>query len=60
MLQTDPHLPRQERPEPETRVAAALLALAQLMGRAAAQEHLAASTHEKDTRHDDQAAQGDR
>jgi hypothetical protein len=56
-------IPRSERPEPEAPVATALLALARLMGQAAAQEHLAASKHDRDTRDDEQdphAAQADR
>jgi hypothetical protein len=58
VLQHDPHqLPREERPLPEAQVAAGLLALARLMGRQAAQEHLAASEHEKDTRDGDHTAQ---
>ena len=57
MLQPAPHqLPHEERPEPEAQVAAALVALARLMGRVAAQEHLAASEHERDTRDDEQDA----
>ncbi len=52
MPKPDPHPSRQERPEPEAPVALALLALARLMGRSAAQEHLAASKHE-DTRDDE-------
>ncbi len=56
MPKPDPHPSRQERPEPEAPVALALLALARLMGRQAAQEHLAASKHE-DTRDDEPAPQ---
>ena len=54
----DPHLPRNERHEPEAPVATVLVALAQLIGRAAAQEHLAASDHTGD-RQDDEDTQDD-
>ena len=57
MPKPDHHqLPHEGRPEPEVPVATALLALERLMGRSAAQEHLAASEHE-DTRDDEPDAQ---
>lgn len=58
MPKPDPHQPRRARPEPEVPVAAALEALARLMGRAAAREHIAASEpmeERPDARQDAQA-----
>jgi hypothetical protein len=54
--QPDHPLPHPKRLEPEARAAAALVALARLMGRAAAQEHHAASEHvraRQDDNHED-------